>query len=155
MIQLSGENAAKHHLEGYNCAESLLLTFLDEWEEYFRLGINSSAATAFGGGIGRMGNMCGALSGALIVIGLAIGRTDSKDDESKQRAYAAARDLLQRFKEKWGTLLCRELTGCDLSTQEGLNKFKELNVRQLKCGPILEETTKIVAAIIKGIKKDP
>jgi C_GCAxxG_C_C family probable redox protein len=152
---LSGVDAAKYHLDGYNCAESVLLTFLDEWERYFRLGIDSSAATAFGGGIGRMGNICGALSGALIVIGLAIGRTDPKDDESKQKAYAAARELFQHFKEKWGTLTCRELTGCDLTTEEGREKFRNAKIPQTKCAPIVEETTKIVADIIKEIRKDP
>jgi C_GCAxxG_C_C family probable redox protein len=152
---LYAERAAKYHLEGYNCAESLLQTFLDEWEEYFRLGATSSAATAFGAGMGRTGNTCGALSGGLIVIGLAIGRTDPRDDESKEKAYDLARELFKRFKEKWGTLTCKELTGCDLTTQEGKNKFKESKIRQLKCEPIVQETTKIVADIIKGIKKDP
>ena len=139
---MSDNAAIKYHMEGYNCAESVLLVFLDRWGKYFRLGTTSSVATAFGGGMGRMGHICGALSGGLIVIGLAVGRTDAKDDEGKQRAYSAARELIQHFQERWGTLTCRELTKCDLSTQEGFNKYRELKLKETKCGPIVEETTR-------------
>nr|MDO8135582.1 C-GCAxxG-C-C family protein [Candidatus Njordarchaeum guaymaensis] len=151
---MSEASAAKYHMDGYNCAESVLLVFLDKWGQYFRLGVTSSAATAFGGGMGRMGHICGALSGGLIVIGLAVGRTDAKDDEGKQKAYGAARDLLQRFKERWGTLTCRELTQCDLSTPEGLSKYRELKLQETKCGPIIKETARTLKTIIERIKKD-
>jgi C_GCAxxG_C_C family probable redox protein len=154
-ISLSEDAAVKYHMEGYNCAESVLLVFLNEWGKYFRLGVTSSAATAFGGGMGRMGYTCGALSGGLIVIGLAVGRTDAKDDERKQKAYSAARELFQRFKERWGALTCRELIQCDLSTQEGVNKYRELNLHETKCGPIIRETTRTLMNIIERIKKDP
>jgi len=150
------ENAAlKYHMEGYNCAESVLLVFLDNWGKYFKLGVTSSAATAFGGGMGRMGHICGALSGGLIVIGLAVGRTEAKDDEGKQKAYSAARELFKRFEERWGALTCREITQCDLSTQEGFNKYRELKLQETKCGPIVKETTRILKRIIKRIRKDP
>jgi C_GCAxxG_C_C family probable redox protein len=152
---LSEDAAVKYHIEGFNCAESVLQVFLDKWSKYFRLGVTSSAATAFGGGIGRTGNICGALSGGLIVIGLAVGRTDAKDDEGKQKAYSAARDLLHRFNERWGTVTCRELIQCDLSTEEGMSKYREQKLHETKCGPIVRETTKTVKNIIERFKKDP
>jgi len=147
--------AAKHLLEGYNCAESVLLTFLEDWSQYFRIGVTPAAATAFGGGMGRMGRTCGALSGALMVIGLAVSRTEAKDDEGKKEAYKLAQELFKRFEHRWGALDCRELTQCDLSTEEGFSKYKELKIHETKCSEIVRETTKILTSIIKQTKKDP
>ena len=149
------QEAARYSEEGYNCAESVLLTFLDSWSKYFRMGVTSAAATAFGGGMGRMGYTCGALSGGLIVIGLNIGRTDGKDDEGKKEAYSEAQKLFQRFRERWGALTCKELTQCDLSTQEGYNKYRELKIHETKCTEIIKETVKILTSILQERKKDP
>ncbi|WXG43827.1 MAG: C-GCAxxG-C-C family protein [Promethearchaeati archaeon SRVP18_Atabeyarchaeia-1] len=149
------EDAERHMKDGYNCAESVLLAFIESWEKYFRSGVTSAAATAFGGGIGRSGNICGALSGGLIALGLAVGRTDAKDEEGKQQAYQAARELLQGFRKQWGALTCRELTECDLSTPEGYEKYRESKIHETKCSKIVRETTRTVAAIIDRFKKDP
>jgi C_GCAxxG_C_C family probable redox protein len=149
------QEAARYSDEGYNCAESVLLAFLSGWSKYFRMGVTSAAATAFGGGMGRMGYTCGALSGGLIVIGLDIGRTDGKDDEGKKEAYLEAQELFRRFQQRWGTLTCRELTQCDLSTQEGFNKYRELKIHETKCIEIIKETVKAVSTILQQRKKDP
>jgi C_GCAxxG_C_C family probable redox protein len=147
------DNAEKYSLDGYNCAESVLLAFLNEWDKYFRSGITSAAATAFGGGMGRSGHICGAISGGLIAIGLTVGRTEAKDEDSKQEAYRAARQLLQSFNKQWGALDCRELTQCDMSTPEGYEKYKELKLHETKCSKIIRETTKMTANIIEKIKE--
>jgi C_GCAxxG_C_C family probable redox protein len=149
------DRAEKNSLDGYNCAESVLLAFISEWEKYFRSGITSAAATAFGGGMGRSGHVCGAISGGLIAIGLAVGRTEAKDEDGKQEAYEAARELLQSFRKQWGALTCRELTQCDLSTPEGYEKYKQLKLHETKCSKIVRETTKTAAIIIEKIKEDP
>jgi C_GCAxxG_C_C family probable redox protein len=149
------QEAAEFLFDGYNCAESVLLTFLNSWGKYFRMGVTSAAATAFGGGMGRMGYTCGALSGGLIVIGLAVGRTDGKDDEGKKDAYSMAQKLFQSFKERWGALTCRELTQCDLSTPEGFSRYRELKLHETKCSEIVKETVKILTSILQGHKKDP
>lgn len=148
------EKAEKYSFDGYNCAESVLLAFLNDWEKYFRSGITSAAATAFGGGMGRSGHICGAVSGGLIAIGLAVGRTEAKDEDGKQEAYEAARQLLQSFRRQWGALTCRELTQCDLSTPEGYAKYKELKLHETKCSKIVRETTRTTAIIIGQIKED-
>jgi C_GCAxxG_C_C family probable redox protein len=142
-------------MDGYNCAESVLLTFLNSWSKYFRTGVTSAVATAFGGGMGRMGHICGALSGGLMVIGLAIGRTDGKDDEGKKEAYSEAQELFKRFQERWGALTCRELTQCDLSTKEGFNKYRDLKIHETKCSEIIKGTVRALTTILQKRKGDP
>jgi C_GCAxxG_C_C family probable redox protein len=148
------DRAEKYSEDGYNCAESVLLAFLSEWEKYFRSGITSAAATAFGGGMGRSGGICGAISGGLIAIGLAVGRTEGKDEDGKQEAYKSARELLQSFRVRWGSLTCRELIQCDLATPEGYEEYKRLQLHETKCSKIIRETTKTTAALIEKIKAD-
>jgi C_GCAxxG_C_C family probable redox protein len=149
------QEATEFFRDGYNCAESVLLKFLNSWEKYFRMGVTSAAATAFGGGMGRMGHTCGALSGGLIVIGLAVGRTDAKDDEGKKDAYSMAQKLFLDFQKRWGALTCRELTQCDPSTPEGLKKYRELKLHETKCSEIVKETVKILTSILQDYRKDP
>jgi C_GCAxxG_C_C family probable redox protein len=155
MIMSLEDKAEENSVNGYNCAESVLLAFLSDWEKYFRSGITSAAATAFGGGMGRSGHICGAISGGLIAIGLAVGRTDAKDEGGRQEAYEASRELLQSFRKQWGALTCRELTQCDLSTPEGYEKYRQLKLNETKCSKIVRETTKATAIIVGRIKKDP
>jgi C_GCAxxG_C_C family probable redox protein len=149
------EEAVKYFMDGYNCAESVLLAFLNSWSKYFRMGVTSAAASAFGGGMGRMGHVCGALSGGLIVIGLAVGRTEGKDDEGRKEAYSEAKRLFQSFQERWGALSCRELTGCDLSTREGFSKYRDLKIHETKCSEIVKDTVKTLTAILRERKRDP
>jgi C_GCAxxG_C_C family probable redox protein len=105
--------------------------------------------------MGRSGHICGAISGGLIAIGLAVGRTDAKDEGGRQEAYEASRELLQSFRKQWGALTCRELTQCDLSTPEGYEKYRQLKLNETKCSKIVRETTKATAIIVGRIKKDP
>jgi C_GCAxxG_C_C family probable redox protein len=76
-------------------------------------------SSAFGGGIARTGQMCGAVSGALMAIGLAHGATTSDDHTSKEKTYAVTKELWSRFRERHGSIVCRELLGVDIGTPEG------------------------------------
>jgi len=134
-FDMAAETAKRHFLpaaEGapyFNCAESVLLAGAET------LGLVSDAvpriATAFGGGLSRQGHVCGALTGGLMVIGLAEGR--SKNTESRDPSYQAGEELQRRFRAAHGALTCRELTGCDLSTREGQDRFKATNQNDQCC----------------------
>jgi C_GCAxxG_C_C family probable redox protein len=78
-------------------------------------------ATAFGGGIAGRGDVCGAVVGSTMAIGLRYGREESW--QPRDEAYALTQEFCQRFEEEMGTLSCRELTGMDLSTPEGQKAF--------------------------------
>ena len=93
--------------EGYNCAQSVLCAFEDvtgiERETAAKL------ASSFGGGLGRMREVCGAVSGAAMVLGLAKGYSDPEDFDAKKAHYALIQEFAARFKEQNGSIICREL----------------------------------------------
>lgn len=96
-------------LQGYNCSQSVLAAFSDE------LGLDRETAlklsSSFGGGMGRLREVCGAVSGMFMVAGLKYGYDDPKDGIAKTRHYQRIQTLAQRFKEENGSIVCRELLG--------------------------------------------
>lgn len=93
------------------------------------LGIDASCvpriATGFGGGMGRHGETCGAVVGAVMALGLKYGREDGDDSEAKAKTYSKVDQLLCAFQKQFGTPACRDLIGCDLRTSEGNERFKK------------------------------
>ncbi len=112
------ETAVGCFREGFNCSQAILSTYGGEFGLERETALK--AAAAFGGGMGGLGEVCGAVTGALVVIGLKYGYTEAKDKETKAKTYARARDFACRFRSHSGSLLCRELLGCDLATAEGM-----------------------------------
>ena len=98
-------------LDGYNCAQSVLTAFCDlhgmEEKEALRL------SSSFGGGMGRMREVCGALSGIFMAAGLLYGYDSPDDKDAKTEHYRRIQELAGAFKERTGTLLCRELLGLE------------------------------------------
>jgi len=92
---------------GYNCAQSMIGAFEGEigidFETSMRL------ASSFGGGMGRLREVCGALTGLFMVVGLQSGYSDPQDHEAKTRHYQLVQDLASQFRDRFGTLLCRDL----------------------------------------------
>lgn len=105
------EKARKAFKDGYNCSQSLMLAYSDV------IGIDEKQAlrlsSAFGGGIGRMREVCGAVSGAFMVLGLLYGYDDAKDYEGKKDVYARVQEIAEDFKNEEGSIICRELLGID------------------------------------------
>ena len=95
--------------EGFNCAQSALLAFEDliDIDRDTLLKMSSS----FGGGFGRMREVCGAVSGICMAAGLLFGYCEAKDYEAKKKHYALIQKLMGEFKEKNGYYVCRELLG--------------------------------------------
>lgn len=82
-------------------------------------------ATGLGGGVARHGEICGALIGAALALGLKYGRERGEDSAAKEDVYSRVDTLICKFEEKFGSIRCRELTGCDLLTSEGVQRFAE------------------------------
>ena len=102
-----GELAERLFKEGYNCSQSVVLAFSDV------TGMDDDTAarlaSSFGGGLGRMREVCGAVSGAAMVLGLVRGYSDPLDSEAKKAHYALIREFANRFRERNGSIICREL----------------------------------------------
>lgn len=133
---------------GFNCAESVLKAC----QEFFQLPgaeVIPKVASGLGGGMGRKGSVCGALTGGILALGLAMGRTDPKDTAARDRIYARARELYERFEREFGTVLCANLTQCDLGTPQGQQKFKELGLHKNLCSKFVQGTGKWVGEAIE------
>ena len=95
--------------QGYNCAQSVAVAFAPE------MGLSEETAarlaSAFGGGMGRMREVCGAVSGMLLVAGMLYGYSDPTSREEKRETYALVQRLAARFRQENGSIVCRELLG--------------------------------------------
>ena len=102
-----GLKAAELFLSGYNCAQAVAVAFSEE------LGLTERQAakmvSAFGGGMGRMREVCGAVSGMLFVLSSLYGYDTPGDDISKKRLYGEVQALAGRFREENGSIICREI----------------------------------------------
>ena len=102
-----GLKAAELFLSGYNCAQAVAVAFHEE------LGLTESQAakmvSAFGGGMGRMREVCGAVSGMLFVLGTLYGYDTPGDDVPKQQLYSEVQELAAKFREENGHIICREI----------------------------------------------
>ena len=116
---------------GYNCAESVLLAACRQ------MGIEDALvprlATAFGGGMARTGEVCGAVTGALMAIGARCGRDEA--EQSREEAYAPTRRFLLAFAAEMGSLRCRDLTGIDMTTEQGMQQYRGSDVLHRVCLP--------------------
>lgn len=147
---MSAERASQIAVErfssGLNCAESALIGVTEA------LGIESDCvpriATPFGGGMGRYGEVCGALTGALMAMGLKLGRQGDDDTAARDRAYPKAVRLMRAFEIEFGSVECRALTGCDMLTPEGAKRFREENMHSELCAKFVafaaEEAYRII-----------
>ena len=102
-----GERAKALFYEGYNCSQAVLCAFEDVTG--FDREASARIASSFGGGMGRLREVCGAVSGALLVLGIAEGYSDPADPEAKKAHYALVQEFARRFREKNGSIVCREL----------------------------------------------
>lgn len=106
------DKAESFFREGYNCAQSVFLAFSDLYglDKELALRISSS----FGAGMGRMREVCGTVSGMLLIAGLECGNTEGKDAAAKKANYDTVQKLTEKFKKKsGGSIICRELLGLD------------------------------------------
>ena len=138
------EKAIFHFREGFNCTESVLMAYTET--NNIKSMIIPRIATGFGGGIGRRGSVCGALSGAIIALGLKYGR-DKVDLVSYDLCVSKCSQCYEGFKKEFGSVFCRDLTGCDLSTPDGRAAFKEQGLKELKCIKYVEGASKIVLSL--------
>ena len=103
------EQAVDNFMQGYGCCQSVVAAFADLY------GMDDLTAkrvgAGFGGGVGRLRMMCGAVSGLVILAGLDCGQTEGADREGKSACYKVVQELLARFKEQNGSVVCAELLG--------------------------------------------
>ncbi|MGQ9538832.1 MAG: C-GCAxxG-C-C family protein [Candidatus Bathycorpusculaceae bacterium] len=140
------EIAANRFMEGYNCAQSVLLTLFEYWNGENEL--IPKIATAFGGGIGRCGSVCGALTGGVMALGVKYG-TSEPSLEKRLEAYEIAQKFCKQFEKQNGSVLCRELIGYDLSNPKELEKSRKAKVFEEKCTSLVKCAVEILLTLIE------
>jgi C_GCAxxG_C_C family probable redox protein len=133
--------ATARFAEGYNCSQAVLSAYAD------RFGLDGETAlkiaSGFGGGMGRMAETCGAVTGALMVLGWKYGAA-SPDREAKERVYEQVREFAKRFAARHGSLACRDLLGCDISTAGGYDVARERNLFATTCPQFVRDAAEIL-----------
>ena len=106
-----GDRAYELFLQGYNCTQAVVGAFADVIGMDFDMAVRFGSG--FGGGMGRLREVCGTFSGAVIVINVLYGYSDPKNVQAKAELYARIQELAAKFKEENGSIVCRELLGLD------------------------------------------
>lgn len=99
--------AAQLFLDGYNCAQAITVAFSDVTG--LDKDFSARMASSFGGGIGRLREVCGAVSGMVMVAGILYGYDKDSDEAAKKEHYTLVQTLASRFKEEVGSIVCREI----------------------------------------------
>jgi C_GCAxxG_C_C family probable redox protein len=140
-IQVANKRFSQH----YSCSQSVFSAFASRFgltdEQALKL------ASPFGGGIAHQGHVCGAVTGALMAIGLARGKTDPQD---KDAVYQVAQAFMQKFEEKHGTILCRELIDYDMRVPEEYQAARDQKVFTTLCPNFVQSAVEIVAELLDG-----
>ena len=143
------EKALSYYSSNFNCSQSIFAAFAEEF------GIDEKTAlligTNFGGGA-RKGELCGAVSGSLMVLGMMFGHCESSDTESKQNAYRISEMYMTRFIENNGSAVCRELLGYDLTKPDEKKIILEKNLFRTRCPQIISAAVKTLEDIISENK---
>jgi C_GCAxxG_C_C family probable redox protein len=126
------EVAVEKFLAGYNCAQAILFAFAPG------VGLEEDTAlklsTGMGAGMARRGEICGAVTGGILALGLRYGRGNRQDRSATERTYLKTTELLRRFEKRHGSCQCRTLLGgCDLKTPEGQRFFKAEDLLHKTC----------------------
>lgn len=133
--------------QGFTCSQAVLAGFSA------RYGLDEATALkvacAYGGGIARTGDTCGAVTGALMAIGLAHGKATRGDDAAKERTYSLTREFWERFRARHGSLLCKELIGVDIGTPEGARAALESGVFREKCPALVRCAAEILEDLLR------
>ena len=140
------EKAREQFANGLNCSQSIIAQYAEKYQ--LDIATACKLATGFGGGMGRMGNTCGALTGAYLVLGLEYGSESAAQKDKKDQTYEKIQDLTQRFQQKNGTCNCRDLLGYDISTPEGYQQAKKQGLTRTKCPGFVKDAVDILEDII-------
>jgi C_GCAxxG_C_C family probable redox protein len=133
---------------GYSCSQSVFSVFADD------LGIDLETSlkvsSAFGGGIAGMGKTCGAVTGALMALGIKYGSAVASKNHEENEIIKYAEVFLDRIRSETGTVACRDILGVDLGIPEALKTAQEKNLFETNCPPYIVRVIRLADDILSG-----
>lgn len=145
------QKAMKLFKEGYNCAQSVFLAFADLYpmEQSLALKLSSS----FGGGMGRLREVCGAVSGMFMVAGILYGYDSPVDQTAKTTHYERIQQLAHEFSAETGSIICRELLGLSVKEDSPIPEKRTENYYAKR--PCVQMVGMAAALMEKYIRENP
>jgi C_GCAxxG_C_C family probable redox protein len=141
-----GELALQCFTGGFSCSQAVFSTYCEG------LGLDKETALkisgAFGGGMGHIGETCGAVTGAFMVIGLKYGKYRVEDNTAKEETYRKVQEFAKRFRTEFGSLRCQDLITYDLRLDEEVNKAREAGVFKTICPKLVKRAAELVEKIL-------
>lgn len=140
------DEALKSFYTGFTCSAAIFSTFSRQ------LGLNEEiarkVACGFGAGISRTGNICGAVSGAILVIGLKYGKANAGDDHATEKTRALVREFIRQFTERHGSINCTDLLGCNLDEPGQYLQAKNEGLFTSRCPEYVRDAADILDRIL-------
>ena len=139
--------ALSYFEEDFSCSQAVLSAYGPQFGLDREMALK--VAGAFGGGMGRLGETCGAVTGAFMVIGLKYGKTRTEDEQTKDQAYRLVQEFAHEFKSRNESIVCRELLGCDISTAEGLSAARQKGLFAVLCPKFVQDAAEILDQLLE------
>jgi C_GCAxxG_C_C family probable redox protein len=131
---------------GFNCAQSVLASHCEELD--LPETTAKKIACGFGGGIGYLGEVCGAVTGAIMLIGLKYGKHTESDNEAKEKTYNLVKKFTDSFKKEFGSIHCPELLKYDLSKEDQLQAARKSGVFKKLCPVFVKRSVELAEEIL-------
>lgn len=139
--------ARENFKDGYNCAQSVFLTYAEKYG--FDRDTALKLASSFGGGMGRMREVCGAVSAMFMIAGLEYGYVENNNDEIKAEHYTRIQNMAKMFKDKNGSIICRDLLGVDADDNPIPSKRTNAYYQTRPCEEYIAEACRIIDSMVK------
>ena len=140
------EEAVFQFKQGFSCSQAVLSAFANSFNLDYETALRISQP--FGGGLAHRGDMCGAVTGALMVIGLKYGRVKAEDITAREKTYEIARTFIKNFISINNSIICKELLGYDLSKPEQYSIVQEKNLFQTFCSKLVRDSAEILEKLL-------
>jgi C_GCAxxG_C_C family probable redox protein len=140
------ENAISLFKKGFRCSQAILSTYGIQFGLDQELALK--LASPFGAGMGSLGNTCGAVTGAFMVLGLKYGNSKVGEMKKKEKTYQIVKEFVEKFKSRNGTIMCKDLLNCDISTFEGRNKAIEEKLFIEICPNLVRDSAEILEELL-------
>lgn len=147
-VQARAERARNYFKDGYNCSQSVFMAYSDLFD--MSPDMAARISSSFGGGMGRLREVCGTCTGMFMIASLAIPANNPADKEAKMKNYAMVQDLAEEFRKENGSIICRELLGLDHKKDEPKPEERtEAYYKKRPCGELVYLAATIVGNKLK------
>jgi C_GCAxxG_C_C family probable redox protein len=141
----NAEKAKAIYKEGFSCAPAVLAAYCEQFglqrDKALKL------ATGFGGGM-HLGQTCGAVTGAIMAIGLKYGKSKADDNKAKEKTYEISKRFADKFRARYGSIECISLLGCDITTPEGMKEARDKKFFTTICAEYVGSASEILDEVL-------